>query len=262
MLFALAFIGFMLAGCTQNNTSPTGNNPAAATGTPSTTASGHVVSPAGNSGTPANSGTPTTPGTIAPPSGNAKAELIRLAGLMNSTKWKADYSVDMTGGASQITGMSLFYDGGHRARIDMASPQMNLRVIYTSTSPGVGTGVACYGKGSNWTCVQTRTVPNDTFKSLGENVAGYTVTALPSRTIAGTTASCFNVTGMSGQPTSWASECYGSSGAILFLQTSSGTGASASLTTMTATSVSTGVSDSDFVPPATPLVVNNTYKGQ
>ena len=156
--------------------------------------------------------------------------------------------------------LSMYYDGGNHSRFDMNSVQMNTRIINTNTGPGVGTSVICHGQALNWTCMQVNASISKIFNIFiaPDKAANYTVTALPSRTIAGISASCFNITKMSSPPWAWAAECYSPSGPVLFQQTYMQSGIMTQSTSITALFVSNSVSASDFVPPATPTVLNNT----
>ena len=180
---------------------------------------------------------------------------------MNSTAWKATYTLDIQPASAQasITGMGLYYDGKDRSRIDVTANAMELRAYYNGAA-GTGNGVVCVGNNTNWTCLKTDTAPNDTFKSLSDNIAQYNVAQLPGRTIAGTAALCYNLTDLKDMAsTSWAAECYSSAGPLLYLQAAEMSGGALQVTTMTATSFSTSVSDADFTPPAAPQDMSSYY---
>lgn len=240
-MFALVVVGLLLAGCTQNQ--------------PASPGAGKVTSPVAPAVTPpAAPAVPPAP-PVAPPAPpvDAKVEVLRLASLSNSTAWKATYKLDITGGdtsAASITGMSIYSDGRDRSRVDVESEQMNLRAYVTEGA--TVESVTCFGLGSNWTCMKSSSTPNNTVGQFSDNLAGYTVGALPSRTIAGISASCYNLTGIEDNSTAWVAQCYSSDGMALYVQVASQTETGPQMLTMTATSASRSVSDADFIPPAEP----------
>lgn len=254
LLFAFAAFGLLLAGCTQNQPAAGQNATAGANAPGGAAAAPAVTAP----GTPSSPSTPV----VSPPSAGAKAELTRLASLMNSTAWKATYTVDMqpsTAGAS-LSSMGLYYDGKDRARIDVTANAIELRAYYTSGPAASGSGVVCIGSDANWTCIKSETAPNDTFKGLNGNIAEYNVASLPGRTIAGAAVSCYNITSIKNMGgTSWAAECYSPAGPLLYLQVAADSSGTSQLTTMTATSFSTTVPDSDFTLPAEPQDMSQYY---
>ncbi len=235
MLFALAFAGFLLAGCTSNNTSPTGNNSAPVIG----------------AGTP---GLPSTPGIVAPPA-DPKADVARLLRKMNSTAWMVEYSVD-SGGSSAFpfTGMSAYRDGTGSYRYDMSVQTMDVRMYHLQTD-APGAGVACLKNSTmNWTCVKANSSMTDIFGSMTDNLTQAQIASLPSKTIAGVAASCYNVTNQTGSSL-WSEACFSpTDGAILYAGgASKQSDGSISIGSFTATTYSNSVSDSDFIPPSTPI---------
>lgn len=239
-MFALVVVGLLLAGCAQSPPA----SPGAGKGT---SPAAPVVTPAAPPAPPA-------------PAADAKAEVLRLAKLTNSTAWKATYKLDITGGdpsAASITGMSIYSDGRDRSRLDMESEQMNLRAYVTEGA--TVDSVVCFGLESNWTCMKSSSKPNNTVEQFSGNLAGYTVSALPSKTVAGISASCYNLTGIQDDSTAWVAQCYSSDGIVLYMQVLSQTESGPQTLTMTATSASRSVSDADFIPPAEPQDIGTYY---
>ena len=231
LLFALVAFGFLMAGCAQSPpANPAAGNNVSATA-PNTAAP--VVAP--------------------PPAPDFRADLVRLLGQMNSTAWKADYAVDMGAvTATPVTGMAVYRDGAGSFRTDISTPEMDVRMYHLNTD-AASAGVACAKTSTmNWTCMKSSNLTADLFGSLSENLSQYTVVSLPSKTVAGVLASCYNVTNQTGTSL-WGSACFSPSGALLFMQAAGKqSDGSTALATFSATSFSTSVPDSDFVLPAVP----------
>jgi hypothetical protein len=237
LLLSLVAFGLLLAGCTQNP--------------PASSDAGKNTSPAAPVVTP-----PTPPVVPPTPPVDAKADLTRALSLMGSTAWRAEYSVDM-GAASTtpITGMAMYRDGQGSFRYDLSTPQMDVRMYHPKTA-AESAGVVCVKNSTiNWTCVNSPSLSTDLFSTLGADLKNETVVPLQSKTVAGVSTSCYNVTDTKGQSdTLWGEVCFSSQGAMLFMQ-AVGKQDDGTLSTATfeATSYSATVSASDFVPPATPI---------
>lgn len=175
---------------------------------------------------------------------------------MNSTAWKAVYSVDMGDiSSTPVTSMSMYRDGQGTFRYDVSTPEMDVRMYHLSTD-ATDAGVVCVKNSTmNWTCMNLPSLSTDLFSTLGADLTNETVVPLPSKTVAGVSASCYNVTDTTGKSsTLWGEVCFSSGGAMLFMQAlGKGEDGTTTLTTFEATSYSASVSASDFIPPSTPI---------
>jgi hypothetical protein len=114
----------------------------------------------------------------------------------------------------------------------------------------------CYNSGGGWRCTQSsagaRTQTDVINASAFADTARFDVAAAGTRSVAGVTAQCFNVTDKLAAATSV--YCVSGEGVPLYIETT----ANSTTVTMTATNYATSVNDSDFVPPEEAAPQNGT----
>lgn len=159
----------------------------------------------------------------------------------SKVKYKADYIVTTSGeGESTETLTMTMYVSGKKSRADMNVEGIEARSYLLTDGM-----YACSKYEGTWMCYSMGPVETSNEEELEANKAKYTPVPMPSKTIAGVTAYCYQLDDVEGYVMDY---CFSKEGAILWSKTS-GEGY---VVEMTATSYSTSVTDADFVLPAEP----------
>jgi hypothetical protein len=155
--------------------------------------------------------------------------------------YKVTYDMTATAQGYSTSGtMTQYIKGMNKFRTDMTTQGMETRTYMDGA-----TVTSCNMMNSAWSCRTIEITPEmKAQQDAQQNPAQYDVTELPSRTIAGAQADCFQINNVNGYTVEY---CYSSQGVPLYMKTSGAQYTSE----MTATSFTTVVSDADFVPPAT-----------
>ncbi len=257
-------------GGTATTTTQSGNNPQTTQpgngGETATTQGGGAVVTAGGGSTttPVGGTTGTTAGggTIL---GDAKAELKGL--FANKVqKYMATYGITSSMGGQQgiKSLMTYYFEGKNKIRVDMPDSGMGEMRTYLDS----GSYVVCTKAAQEWSCMkvpqqQTSQDVNQQTTDIQNSIDSSPVERLSDRVIAGTTAQCYHITfTVKDQTTGTASTwddiyCVSADGVPLYMDGKSGD----TEYVMEATKYSTSVSDSDFVPPATPQDMSGALNG-
>jgi hypothetical protein len=228
---------------------------ACAGGGATTTAGASAAAGASTAATTAPTAAPTTSagGTAA---GN-QPKLLDLLSAAKLSEYKITYKITASGqGAEAMSGDQTWYFKPPRSRFDFSSTfgGQTTTISFFSLPDGSYYCFAAPGAGAQCLSVGGVGSPLDqnaaavTQRSLVDNPDKFGAAYKESKTIAGQTALCYDVTGAAGTFSS-GTFCYSKTGLAL-LSTFSMQGASWS---MEATNVSTTVADSDFTLPAKPL---------
>lgn len=178
---------------------------------------------------------------------NVGSELANLLGQKSSLTYMVDYTVKSTDMADSQ--MKQYMKGTDKIRFDTTSEDGEARIFWIDSALYM-----CTKDSGEWMCLsgsegeefdmESQTVEDD----LQTNIDDYEVSNLPSRTIAGTLASCYNIVVETGS----VEYCLSPEGVTVYMKTSSTYGEDSFEMEMIATSYSTNVPDSAFDLPAEP----------
>lgn len=190
----------------------------------------------------------------AAPSGAGARAFRDVVGSASSSPYKVTYRVSSSAGGQAVSGTQTWYVSGQKFRMDLTVAQGGTTGAisifatpdgtYSCVGSGTGPSMQCFGLPQSQAFAESPAASFDA--SIRQNPDAFGATFSGSRTIAGTSASCYGVNG-SAAGLSQGTICYSGNGVPLLYQfDSSGLGV-----TMEATSF--GVpSDADFALPATP----------
>ncbi|MFH0701406.1 MAG: hypothetical protein V2A62_03135 [Candidatus Woesearchaeota archaeon] len=218
----LALALFLVVACT----------PAEKTGTPTT-------EPATNAEKSTVTETKEAPATEEKKTDNELGELVSLIKTKQTLKFMVEWETKSTvQGTTYTSTMTQYIKDQKHFRTDVTTQGIETRSYLVDD-----TFTSCVKMMDKWTCnaIAQPAATDNSEKELLEGKAGYTVTQLPDKTVAGTTATCYRMTMAQGT----VDYCFSAEGVPLYIK-SEVQGVSSE---MTAQKYSVSVDDSAFVLP-------------
>ncbi|MEK6958055.1 MAG: hypothetical protein AABW99_03700 [archaeon] len=189
--------------------------------------------------------------------GNALEDFLGLVDLQKSTGFKVVYDITSTsqGKTNPSSEMAQYYKYP-KIRTDATATTegqtFESRIFYTISQASADM-ISCTKLQGNWSCFELNTPATgdatNAAQNIQDNPSDYTIVADGTISLAGATANCFKAISTPQNNGGTNRFCYTSDGIPLYMKV---TGAQGFEAEMKAKSFSKGVSDADFVPPATP----------
>ena len=210
--------------------------------------------PAGSNQQPAENGAGANAGAQANAGANAQAgasasdQLAAIFGLKGALQYKVAYDIVTASDGTQTSMQTTQYvKGTNKLRMDSVYSG-----VESSTFIVDKVIISCSQSEGAWSCFKLSSQEDATVaatEDIESNINDYVVVADGTMQVAGTTATCYKVTG---KDIAYYRYCASSDGVPLYVKMEGTSSGKAYSTEMTATSYSKVVSDSDFTPPATP----------
>ena len=179
---------------------------------------------AGSAGTAPSNVAPTAAGASAASPGASARAFRDLVGAANASPYKVSYRVTSTAGGQAVSGSQTWYVSGQKFRMDLAVAQGgstgSISIFATpdgtfSCVAGGGAPAQCFGMPAAQAFAQS---PGASFDaSIRQNPDAFGASFTDTRSIAGTSASCYSVSGTAAG-FSKGTICYSSTGVPLLYQ--------------------------------------------